>query len=100
MHYYRIKFYKVKGFPKRIYTDSTADNATHFQVLRDQIKEGEFTKLKNAISLIAGLEGQDQELDSLIKNVTKIINNDSIFITTGITYNRKYGVAIEQKIRV
>ena len=99
MHYFRIKFYQAKGFPKRNYIDSTIENATHYQVLMNNHVEGQFTKLKNAIGLIIGLEGQDKELDNLIENIPKIKNNDSIFITTGIIYNRKFGVSIEQKIR-
>ena len=98
-NHYRIKFFMVKGFPKKAYIDTTADKATRYQVFQNNKGQGDFKTLKAAIDLIIEKEGRDQELDSLIENLYYVQNPTANFETHGITYIKKHGVRIEQKIR-
>jgi len=98
MNHYRIKFFQVKGL-LRNRVDTTADMATRFQVFMNNKKQNEYKSLKDAIKLIIGLEGQDQELQNLIDNIYYVEHPTVNFITDGITYTQKHGVRIEQKIR-
>jgi hypothetical protein len=97
--HYRIRFFMVKGFPKKNYLDATADKATHYQVFQNNKELGEFKTLKAAIDLLRSLEGQNKELDNLIENIYYIQNPTANFITAGITYTQKHGVRIEQVLR-
>jgi hypothetical protein len=98
MNHYRIRFFLTRGIYKKQYVDTTADKAKCFQVFLNNRFLGEFTKMKNAIELIIAEEGEDQELNSLLENIAYVQCQNSIFITAGITYSKKHGVRIEQKI--
>jgi hypothetical protein len=97
--HYRIRFFQVKGFPKKNYIDTTADKATHYQVFQNNKGQGEFKNLKDAIDLIIEQEGKNQELDNLIDNIYYVQNPAANFITAGIVYTPKHGVRIEQILR-
>jgi len=98
-NHYRIKFFIVKGFLKQNHVDTTADNASHFQVCKNNAFLAEFRNLKNAIEKIIEEEGENQELNNLMENIFFIEKPTAMFNTTGITYTQKHGVLIEQKFR-
>jgi len=97
--HYRIKFFVVKGFLKQTYVSTTADNASHFQVYKNNAFLAEFRNLKSAIEKIIDDEGENQELINLMENIPFVEIPGAMFNTTGITYTQKHGVLIEQKFR-
>ena len=93
----RIKFYTVNSEKKQI--ETTADNARLYKVFHNCKFAGEFKKLSKAVNRIIEIEGEDQELDLLLDNENLILKYNPYLYTFGITYTRKHGARIDQKIR-